>query len=90
MRIVARALQDERDNQVLFILKMPQQGSIETNNLPGKPFGRAQRVAVAAQHLARKCGNEFAACGAIDTSGRRRPTRSGSSSKIGKTAQKLT
>jgi hypothetical protein len=41
MRIVARALQDERDNQVLFILKMPQQGSIETNNLSGKPFGRS-------------------------------------------------
>jgi len=43
---------------------MPEQGSIETHNLSGKPFGRAQRITVAAPYLARKRGNEFAACGA--------------------------
>ena len=64
IRIITSALEDERDDQILFILEMPQQGSIETHNLSGKPFGRAQRITVAAQYLARKRGNEFSACGA--------------------------
>jgi hypothetical protein len=49
IRIVACALQDERDDQILFVLEMPQQGSIEIHDLSGKPFGRAQRIAVSAR-----------------------------------------
>src|SRR6202048_550879 len=63
-RIITGALQDERDDQIFFILEMPQQGSVEALDLSGKPFGHAQRVTVATRHFAGKRSNEFTACGA--------------------------
>ena len=63
IRIIPSALQDERDDQVFFILEMPQQGSVEALDLSGKPFGDAQRIAVAPRHLAGQRGDELAACG---------------------------
>jgi hypothetical protein len=62
--IISSALQDERDDQILFILEMPQQGSVEALDLSGKPFGYARRVTVATRHFAGKRSNEFTACGA--------------------------
>jgi hypothetical protein len=35
IRIITSALQDERDDQILFILEMPQQGSVEALDLSG-------------------------------------------------------
>jgi hypothetical protein len=64
IRIITRALQDERDDQILFILEMPQQGSVEALDLSGKPFGHAERVTVATRHFAGKRSNELTACGA--------------------------
>jgi len=63
-RIITGALQDERDDQIFFILEMPQQGSVEALDPSGKPFGHAQRVTVATRHLAGKRSNELTACGA--------------------------
>jgi hypothetical protein len=64
IRIITSALQDERDDQILFILKMPQQGSVEALDLSGKPFGYPQRVTVATRHFAGKRSNELTAYGA--------------------------
>jgi len=64
IRIITSALQDERDDQILFTFKMPQQGSVEALDLSSKPFGHAQRVTVAARHFAGKRGNKLTACGA--------------------------
>jgi hypothetical protein len=64
IRIITSALQDERDDEILFILEMLQQGSVEALDLSGKPFGHAQRVTVAARHFAGKRSNEVTARGA--------------------------
>src|SRR5271154_3252349 len=54
---------DERDDQILFILKMPQQGSVEVLDLTSKPFGNAQRATVAARYFTGKRSNKLTACG---------------------------
>jgi hypothetical protein len=41
IRIITSALHDERDDQEVFILKMPQQGSVEALDLSGKPLAPA-------------------------------------------------
>ena len=64
IRIITSALQDERDDQILFILEMPQQGSVEALDLSGKPFDHARRITVATRHFAGKRSNELTACGA--------------------------
>ena len=64
IRIITSALQDERDDQILFILEMPPQGSVEALDLSGKPFGHAECVTVATRHFAGKRSNELPACGA--------------------------
>jgi hypothetical protein len=66
IRIITSALQDERDDQILFILEMPPQGSVEALDLSGKPFGHAECVTVATRHFAGKRSNELTACGAED------------------------
>jgi hypothetical protein len=54
----------KRDDQILFILEMPQQGLVEAFDLSGKPFGLVPRLTDATRHFAGKRSNELTACGA--------------------------
>jgi hypothetical protein len=54
----------KRDDQILFILEMPQQGFVEAFDLSGKPFGLVPHLTDATRHFAGKRSNELTACGA--------------------------